>query len=242
MNISLSGKKVLVTGATGAIGRTIAQTALDCGAWVGGSYFENEAEAAALQSKGILMIRADLTDRTQARALVSHAVQQAGYLDALVYAAGNVRDHSLAKLTDQDWDQVMKLHLDGLFVTTQAVLPDMRDRRQGKIVAIGSVSGIIGRPGQVNYSAAKAGMIGFVKSLAKEAGRFGVTANVICPGFIDSKMTRSAPPEAWERAKADSALGILSSPDMVASFTAWLLSDLAQGVTGQIFHLDSRVL
>jgi len=125
---------------------------------------------------------------------------------------------------------------------TQAVLPSMKQRRQGKLVAIGSISGSIGRAGQSNYAAAKAATVGFVKSLAREVGRFGIGANVICPGFIDSKMTRVAPPEAWERAKADSALGVLSGVETTASFTVWLLSDLARGVTGQVFHLDSRIL
>ena len=124
---------------------------------------------------------------------------------------------------------------------TQAALPVMRAHRSGKILAIGSLSGLIGRVGQANYSAAKAAMIGFIKSLAKEGGRFGVAANVLLPGFIDSKMTRAAAPEVWERAKAASALETVSSVEVVSSFAVWLLSDLCRGVTGQVFQLDSRI-
>jgi acetoacetyl-CoA reductase/3-oxoacyl-[acyl-carrier protein] reductase len=104
------------------------------------------------------------------------------------------------------------------------------------------MAGLTGRAGQANYSAAKAGTVGFMKSLGLEVGRWGITANVICPGFIDSKLTRAAPAEVWERARTDSACGTLSSVEVVASFTTWLLSDLCHGVTAQVFNLDSRIL
>jgi len=229
-----------VTGATGAVGRAVVEAALDCGAWVAGSYFQDEPQAVGLRSRGVVMLQADLSDRAQARGAVAQLLQT-GPLDALVYAAGNTRDRTLLRLTDREWDDVQKLHVDGLVACAQAVLPAMKERRGGKLVALGSLSGIIGRPGQANYSAAKAATVAFMKTLAQEAGRFGVTANVVCPGFVDSKMTRKAPPEAWERAKADSALGTISSVEVVASFITWLLSDLCQGVTGQVFQLDSRI-
>ncbi|MBI3616282.1 MAG: SDR family oxidoreductase [Candidatus Omnitrophica bacterium] len=241
MNISLEGKRVLVTGATGAVGGAILTAARESGAWVAGSYFQSEAEADHLRAQGVFMVQADLADRSQTRKCVASVLEQ-GPLDALVYAAGNTRDRTVLKLTDSDWDEVLKLHLEGLVACSQAVLVPMRERRGGRIVAIGSLSGLIGRPGQANYSAAKAATIAFMKTIAREVGRFGITANVVCPGFIDSRMTRSAPPEAWDRAKADSALGTISSVDTVASFTTWLLSDLAQGVTGQVFQLDSRIV
>ncbi len=235
-------KKVLVTGATGAVGGAIALAARQAGAVVFGSYARDDARARELEAAGIRMFQADLADPAQARKLIEQTLQEAGSLDALVYAAGNTRDHTLAKLTDEEWDQVLAVHLTGLAVCCRAVLPAMQKQKSGKIVALGSQAGLTGRMGQANYSAAKAGTIGFIKSLAREAGRSGVTANVVCPGFIDSKMTRAAPPEAWERAKAASALGTISSVETVASFTVWLLSDLCQGVTGQVFQLDSRIL
>ena len=242
MNISLIGKKILVTGATGGIGSNIVRTLREAGAWVAGSYFQDESAAAGLQAEGIRLWKEDLRDRTRARALIAQVLEEADHLDGLVYTAGNTRDRTLLKLSDEEWDQVLRLHLDGLVACCQAILPGMRNRRGGKIVAIGSQSGVSGRIGQSNYSAAKAATIGFIKSLAREAGRFGVTANVVCPGFIDSKMTRGAPPEAWERAREASALGTVSSAEVVASFTTWLLSDLCFGVTGQVFQLDSRIL
>ena len=242
MQISLTGKRVLVTGATGTIGSAIAESARECSAWVGGGYFRNEEKAAQLKAKGIVMLQADLSDREEARSLIGQMLEQAGYLDALVYTAGNTRDRMLLRMADSEWEEVLRLHLDGLAACCRALLPSMQERRQGKLIAIGSQSGLTGRMGQANYSAAKAATVGFIKSVAREAGRFGVTANVICPGFIDSKMTRTAPPEAWERAKAASALGTISSVEVVASFTTWMLSDLCSGVTGQVFQLDSRIL
>ena len=188
------------------------------------------------------MVKADLADREQARGLVRKAIEEAGSLDGLIYSAGNTRDRMLTRMTDEEWDDVIRLHLDGLAACCRAALPGMQERKSGKIVAIGSQAGLAGRPGQANYSAAKAATVGFIKSLARESGRFGVTANVVSPGFIDSQMTRSAPPEAWNRAKAASALGTVSSAETVATFTVWLLSDLCQGVTGQLFQLDSRIL
>ena len=242
MIVSLAGKNILVAGATGAIGRAVAEAARRAGAWVVGSYLADEKVSRELQTEGIPMIQADLTRRSEARRLISEVLEEAGHLDALVYAAGNTRDRILSKLTEDDWDAVMGLHLEGLAASCQALLPAMQQRRQGKLVAFGSYAGLTGRAGQTSYSAAKAATIGFMKSLAREVGRFGITANVVCPGFIDSKMTRNAPAEAWERAKGASALGTVSSVEVVASFTTWLLSDLCFGVTGQVFQLDSRIL
>ncbi len=242
MNVSLSGKNILVTGATGGIGSAVALVLREAGAALFGSYGRDQARARELSAAGIQMVQADLAQPAQARRMVEQVLQEAGHLDALVYAAGNSRDHTLLKLTDSEWDEVLAVHLTGLAVCCRAVLPGMQQRRQGKILAFGSQAGLTGRIGQANYSAAKAGTVGFIKSLAREAGRFGVTANVVCPGFIDSKMTREAPPEVWERAKAASAMGTVSSAQTVASFAAWFLSDHCSGVTGQVFQLDSRIL
>ena len=241
MIVSLAGKKILVTGATGAIGQAVAERLRECGAWVAGSYLGSEETAREMEKKKISMTRADLSHREEARRLVRRVLEQAGHLDGLVYTAGNTRDRTFLKMTDEEWDDVLRLHLDGLMACCREVLPAMRQRGGGKLVALGSISGAIGRAGQANYSAAKAAVVGFMKSLAREAGRFGVSANVILPGFVDSRMTRSAPPEAWERAKADSAMGRISDAQVAASFIAWMLSDFCQGVTGQVFNLDSRV-
>ncbi len=240
MTVSLAGKRIFVAGASGAVGRAIAETALESGARVTGSYFRNQTEATRLSSRGILMLQADLSDRTQARRCAEQALEQLGSIDSFVYAAGNTADHTLAKLTEGEWDSVFGVHLNGLVSCAQAVLPSMRGNKAGKIAAIGSLSGLIGRAGQANYSAAKAATVAFIKTLAREEGRFGISANVVCPGFVDSAMTRSAPPAAWDRAKNDSALGTISSVEVVSSFMTWLLSDLCYGVTGQVFQLDSR--
>ncbi|MBI3322161.1 MAG: SDR family oxidoreductase [Candidatus Omnitrophica bacterium] len=241
MTISLSGKKILVTGATGAVGRAVAERLRECGAAVYGSYLASEGPAAEMGRKGIAMRRADLSRREEAKGLVAWALQQAGQLDGLVYTAGNTRDRTFLKMTEEEWDCVLRLHLDGLMACCREALPAMRGKSAGKLVALGSISGTIGRGAQANYSAAKAATVGFIKSIAREVGRHGVSANVVFPGFVDSRMTRSAPPEAWERAKADSAMGRISDAQVAASFIAWLLSDLCRGVTGQVFNLDSRI-
>ncbi|MBI3323269.1 MAG: SDR family oxidoreductase [Candidatus Omnitrophica bacterium] len=241
MNVSLSGKKILVAGATGAVGRAVAGRLRECGAWVAGSYHGSEEAAAELGRQGLSMIRADLSRREEAGALIRRVLREAGHLDGLVYAAGNTRDRTLLKMTDEEWDDVLRLHLEGLMACCREALPAMRQRGEGKLVALGSISGAVGRAGQANYSAAKAAVVGFMKSVARETGRFGVAANVVLPGFVDSRMTRAAPPEARERALADSAMGRISDAEVTASFTAWLLSDLCRGVTGQVFNLDSRV-
>lgn len=242
MNPALFEKRILVTGATGAIGGAVALAAKQAGAEVFGSYAGDAARAGEMEKAGIRMFQADLADPAQVRRLVEQVLQAAGSLDALVYAAGNTGDRTLAKMTDGEWDRVIAVHLTGLSICCRALLPSMQKQKRGKIVAFGSQVGLTGRVGQANYSAAKAGTIGFIRTLAREAGRFGVTANVICPGFIDSKMTRSAAPEAWERARAASTLGEVSSVETVASFICWLLSDSCRGVTGQVFQLDSRIL
>ena len=242
MNISLVGKRIFIAGATGAIGGAIAQAAREAGAWVGGSYFRNEAHATQLKAQGIFMEQADLTNRQQAKAVIESALREAGHLDALVYAAGNARDHLLVKMEDKEWDDVLALHLNGLMACCKAVIPSMQNRRSGTIAAVTSFAGLTGRVGQANYAAAKGATIAFMKTVAREAGRFDVTANTISPGFIESSMTKAVPEEGWDRAKAASALDTISSVDVVASFAVWLLSDLCHGVTGQLFCLDSRVL
>lgn len=241
MQVSLSDKKILVAGATGAVGRAVAERLQECGAWVAGSYHRSEGAAAELSRRGFSMVQADLSRREEARGLVRRVLEEAGHLDGLVYAVGNTRDRTLQKMTDGEWDDVLRLHLEGLMACCREALPAMRQRGAGKLVAVGSISGAIGRAGQANYSAAKAAVVGFMKSVAREAGRFGVAANVVMPGFVDSRMTRAAPPEAWERAKQDSAMGAISDAEVTASFTAWLMSDFCRGVTGQVFNLDSRV-
>ena len=242
MNIFLNRKRFLVTGATGAVGRAVAGSLRESGAWVAGTYAQNESSAEELRRAGVVMLRADLGDRAQARGCVAQAIEQSGAgLDGLVYCAGNTRDRTLLKMTDAEWDDVQRVHLAGLVACVQTALPSMQLRKQGKIIAMGSLSGKVGRVGQANYSAAKAATTAFVKSLAREAGRFGISANVVCPGFIDSRMTRGAPPEAWERAKNESVLGAISSVEVVASFVTWMLSDACRGVTGQLFQLDSRI-
>ncbi|PIQ81986.1 MAG: beta-ketoacyl-ACP reductase [Candidatus Omnitrophica bacterium CG11_big_fil_rev_8_21_14_0_20_64_10] len=241
MIADLTGRRILVAGATGGIGRAVAGAVQASGAQVLGSYRTDRKGAETLEGQGIRMVQADLTDRAQARDLVKRALAD-GPLDGLVYAAGNTRDKTLLKMTDADWDEVLALHLTGLFVCFQAALPHMKERRAGRLIAFGSYGGATGRIGQANYAAAKAGTVGFVKTVAREMGRFGVTANVILPGFIDSKMTRAVPEAGWERARADSALGEVGSAESAAAFTAWLLSDAGRSVTGQVLSIDSRIL
>ncbi len=244
----MSDKTVLVTGSSRGIGRAIALRlardgygiVLHCRSGV------EQAQEVAQQirglGRGVRVLQFDVADRATTSRVLLEDIEAHGCYYGVVCNAGIARDNAFPAMPGEDWDAVIHTNLDSFYnVLNPLTMPLVRRRKPGRIVTLSSVSGIIGNRGQVNYSAAKAGTIGFIRSLAKEAGRFGVTANVLCPGFIDSKMTRNAPPEAWERAKADSVLGTISSVEVTASFAVWLLSDLCQGVTGQIFQLDSRM-
>ena len=237
--MGLRGKVLLITGASGAIGSAVVRAAKRDWAWVAGAYRTRRPSPAECPADLLLVV--DVTQRESLTPWVAQALRQTGQIDGLVTAAGNLADRTLAKMTDDEWSTVIATHLTGTFLAVQAVLPSMQHSRTGKIVTVISQAGLHGRVGQANYSAAKAGILGFTKAAAQELGPWGIEVNAVCPGFTPSRMTETVPPEGWERARTASALGTVTDAEVVADVTLWLLSDRCRGVTGQVFTADSRL-
>lgn len=238
--LDLSGKSALVTGASGGIGGAIAQTLARQGARVGLSGTRVPAlEALAAEiGEPACVIPADLNSEDGAKALVRDAEAQLDGLDIVVSNAGVTRDGLVMRMSDEDWQTVLEVNLGAAFRLTRAVLRGMMKRRWGRIIGITSVVGVTGNPGQVNYAASKAGMIGMFKALAQEVAGRGVTANCVAPGFIETEMTASLS-EANQKAILERIpMGRLGTPEDVAACVAYLASAEAAYVTGQTFHVN----
>jgi 3-oxoacyl-[acyl-carrier protein] reductase len=232
---SLEGRTALVTGGSRGIGRAIAAELANAGATVVIAYRSgtDEAEAAA-DEIGCRMIQADVSDPDEAKRLV----EEAGDVDVLVNNAGITRDGLLARMSDEDWRTVLDTNLGGTFNTCRAVTRGMMKRRSGSIVNISSVVGLHGNPGQTNYSASKAGIIGFTKALARELGSRGVRANVVAPGYISTRLTTELPEELKGAMLANTPLGRFGDPEDVAGAVRFLASDAASFVTGEVLLVD----
>jgi len=236
----LSGKTALVTGATGGIGGAIARGLHAQGAHVvlsGTRVTALEGVAAELGSR-VSVEACDLSSAEAVDALVGRAEAAAGKVDILVANAGITRDGLLLRMKDQDWETVLKVNLEAYFRLSRAALRGMMKRRWGRIVGIASVVGVTGNPGQTNYAASKAGMIGFTKSLAQEVASRNVTANCIAPGFIGSPMT-----EALNEAQSAAILGRIPAGRLgegaeIAAAAVYLASEEAAYVTGQTLHVN----
>jgi 3-oxoacyl-[acyl-carrier protein] reductase len=232
---SLEGKRALVTGASRGIGRAIAQELTRAGAEVVVGYRSGVEEAEALAGElGGRAVRADVADPDEARRLV----EEAGDLDVLVNNAGITRDGLLARMPDDDWRAVIDTNLGGVFHTCRAAARGMMRRRSGAIVNISSIVGLHGNPGQTNYSAAKAGIIGFTKALARELGGRGVRANVVAPGYVSTRLTDVLPDDLKQAMLANTPLGRLGSPEDVAGAVRFLVSDEASFITGEVVLVD----
>lgn len=232
---SLEGKRALVTGASRGIGRAIAVELARGGATVVVGYRtgREEAEALAAEIDGEA-VQADVSDPASAAALV----EAAGDLDVLVNNAGLTRDGLLARMSDADWDTVIQTNLSSVFYTCRAVARPMMRRRGGSIVNVSSIVGVHGNPGQTNYAASKAGIIGFTKSLARELGSRGVRANVVAPGYVRTQLTDVLPEEATTTMLAATPLGRLGDPEDVAGAVRFLASGDAAFVTGAVLLVD----
>jgi 3-oxoacyl-[acyl-carrier protein] reductase len=192
-----------------------------------------EAEAVAAEASG-KALQADVSDPEQAKGLV----EQAGDLDILVNNAGLTRDGLLPRMPDADWRDVLETNLSGTFYTCRAVARGMMKRRGGSIVNIASIVGLHGNPGQTNYSASKAGIIGFTKALARELGGRGVRANVVAPGYVDTRLTDVIPDELKGAMLASTPLGRFGQPEDVAGAVRFLCSDEASFITGEVVLVD----
>ena len=232
---SLGGKLALVTGASRGIGRAIAAELAAAGASVVVGYRSGAEEAEALAAEiGGRAVQADVADPEQAARLV----EEAGDLDILVNNAGLTRDGLILRMSDEDWRTVLDTNLGGVFHTCRAAARGMMKKRAGSIVNLTSVVGLHGNPGQTNYAASKAGIIGFTKSLARELGSRGVRANVVAPGYITSRLTDEISEEMRALMLQNTPLGRLGDPENVAGAVRFLCSDEAAFITGEVLLVD----
>ncbi|MDX6414804.1 MAG: 3-oxoacyl-[acyl-carrier protein] reductase [Gaiellaceae bacterium] len=231
----MEGKTALVTGGSRGIGRAIALELARAGADVTLSYRSGKEEAEQVAGEaGGRAVAADVSDAEQAKALV----EAAGELDILVNNAGVTRDGLLARMSDEDWRVVIETNLSGTFHTCRAAARGMMKRRAGAIVNVSSIVGVHGNPGQTNYSASKAGIIGFTKALARELGNRGVRANVVAPGYVDTRLTQVIADEMKELMLGNTPLGRFGQPEDVAGAVRFLCSDAASFITGEVLLVD----
>jgi 3-oxoacyl-[acyl-carrier protein] reductase len=232
---SLEGRTALVTGGSRGIGRAIAAELANAGAKVVVGYRSGAEEAEGVASEiGGKAVQADVSDPDEAKRLVD----EAGEVDVLVNNAGVTRDGLLVRMPDDDWRAVLDTNLGGTFNTCRAASRGMMKRRSGAIVNVSSVVGVHGNPGQTNYAASKAGIIGFTKALARELGSRGVRANVVAPGYISTRLTNELPEELRQTMLANTPLGRFGEPEDIAGTVRFLCSDAAAFVTGEVLLVD----
>ena len=233
----LEGKVALVTGASRGIGRAIALELAKQGAKVVGTA-TSEAGAAAISQAGCIGKVLDVTDDACADAVLKQVQDELGDILVLVNNAGITRDNLALRMKDADWDEVIATNLRAVFRLSRGVMRGMMKARWGRIINITSVVGASGNPGQANYAAAKAGVVGMTKSLAAELGSRAITVNCVAPGFIDTDMTRALAEEQKKALLAHIPLGRLGSPEDVAAAVAFLASPQAGYVTGAVLHVN----
>jgi 3-oxoacyl-[acyl-carrier protein] reductase len=232
---SLAGKRALVTGGSRGIGAAIARELAAAGADVVVGFRSGKGEAETVASEvGGRAVQADVSSAGEAAALV----EAAGEVEILVNNAGLTRDGLLARMSDDDWREVLETNLSSVFYTCRAVTRSMLKRRAGAIVNVSSIVGLRGNWGQTNYAASKAGIIGFTKSLARELGSRGVRANVVAPGYVDTRLTDVLPEEAKRLMLENTPLGRFGEPQDVARAVRFLCSDEASFITGEVMLVD----
>ncbi|MGE7823028.1 3-oxoacyl-[acyl-carrier-protein] reductase [Paenibacillus sp. NPDC093718] len=244
MSEALKGQTALVTGASRGIGRSIALGLADLGANVAVNYAGSEAAAAevveAIRAKGVsaIAVKSNVGRTEEADAMVKQVLGTFGRIDILVNNAGITRDNLIMRMKEEEFDQVIETNLKGVFNCLKAVTRPMMKQRYGRIINISSVVGALGNPGQANYVAAKAGVIGLTKSAARELASRGITVNAVAPGFIDTDMTRELPEDMREGLLGGIPLARLGQPEEIAGVVAFLASSSASYMTGQVLHVD----
>jgi 3-oxoacyl-[acyl-carrier protein] reductase len=245
--MDFTGKVALVTGSGRGIGKAIAMKLAETGATlvindVGDSA---PAEQTVTEIKNLnrqaTVVMADVSSSADVNRMVETAIATFGKVDILVNNAGITRDQLTMKMTDEEWDKVLAIDLKSVFLCTRAVLRPMLKQRSGRIISMSSVVGIIGNTGQANYAAAKAGIIGFTKTIAKEVASRGITVNAVAPGFIDTPMTQTLPAERKQALLANIPLGYLGTPRDIAETVAFLASEEARYITGQVITVDGGI-
>ena len=244
----LDGKTALVTGASRGIGRAIALCLAAEGARVAINYAGNvkaaEEVKASVEAAGgtAILCQADIADSAAVEAMIADVVKEFGAIDILVNNAGITRDTLLMRMKDEDFAKVLDTNLKGVFYCTKAVSKLMMKKRSGRIVNMASVVGLVGNAGQTNYAAAKAGVIGFSKSAAKELASRGIMVNVVAPGFIGTDMTAGLPESVKEKMLTDIPLGRMGEAEDVANAVLFLASDQASYITGQVVNVDGGMV
>lgn len=240
----MESKVALVTGASRGIGRAIAIRLARVGFAIGINYQSNESAArevaAAVEQAGqpALLLPGDVAASADVERIFAKLIGEWGKIDLLVNNAGIIRDTLLLRMSEADWDAVLTTNLKGAFLCTKAALRPMIRARSGRIVNMSSISGIMGNPGQANYSAAKAGLIALTKTTAKEVAARNITVNAVAPGIIDTDITRGMPEKAREAMMAMIPLGRAGTPEEVSEVVAFLASDAASYITGSVIQID----
>ncbi|HVY21715.1 MAG TPA: acetoacetyl-CoA reductase [Bauldia sp.] len=229
----------IVTGGTRGIGAAIAKALKASGNAVAATYHGNDDAAAKFKADtGVAVYKWDVADVSASAEGVAKVTAELGPVDILVNNAGITRDGMFHKMTWDQWSAVLRTNLDSMFAMTRPVIEGMRDRGKGRIVNISSINGQKGQIGQANYSAAKAGIIGFTKALAQENARKGITVNAICPGYVDTDMVADIPPKVLDSIVAQIPVGRLGHADEIAALVAYLTSDAAAFMTGAVLSIN----
>lgn len=237
-------KNVLITGGTGGIGRACCRAFAEEGAGVAFTYFHSEEKAGELVRElnkvtdRVLAVKADIREPGNCKRTLTDVLDKFGRLDILVNNAGITRDRVLVMMTDEDWNSVLDTNLNGTFNMSRACATGFLRQKSGCIINISSVSGIIGIPGQTNYSASKAGIIGFSKALAKETAAYNVRVNVICPGYIDTDMIKTLKPRLFDKIVNSIPMKRFGRAEEVAGLCLFLSSDKSAYITGEIVKID----
>lgn len=234
-----SGKTAIVTGGSRGIGKAIVSALAREGARVAFTYAQNKSLADEIANGDtIIGFQADVTNMEQAKTLVKQVREQFGRIDILVNNAGITRDKLIALMSEKDWDDVLDTNLKGVFTMTKPVIGAMLRQRSGTILNITSISGLVGMPGQVNYSSSKAGMIGFTKALAKEVAKGGIRVNALALGLIETDMTSVLNDEYKKKALEQIPQGRFGKTDEVAEIALFMLSPKTDYITGQVIQVD----